>query len=61
MVADRAFGECRITAFDVLSYLVAGMTAEEVLDDFPYVTADDIHACLADAAERERQMLVVPA
>jgi len=51
----------RITVFDVLSYLAAGMTHEEILEDFPYLTAADIHACLAYAAERERQMLVVTA
>ncbi len=51
----------RITVYDVLSYLAAGMTPAEVLDDFPYLTADDIRACLAFAAERERRMLVVTA
>ncbi len=50
----------RITVYDVLSYLAAGMSEREILDDFPYLTADDIHACLAYAAERERRMLVVP-
>jgi uncharacterized protein (DUF433 family) len=35
------------------------MTVAEVLDDFPYLTAEDIQACLAFAAERERSMLVV--
>ena len=49
----------RITVYDVLSYLAAGMTVAEVLDDFPYLTSEDIHACLAYAAERERGMLVV--
>jgi uncharacterized protein (DUF433 family) len=49
----------RITVYDVLSYLAAGMSREEILDDFPYLTAEDIQACLAFAAERERQMLVV--
>ena len=48
----------RITVFDVLSYLAAGMTADEILADFPYLTAEDIQACLAFAAERERSMLV---
>ena len=48
----------RMTVFDVLSYLAAGMTAAEILDDFPYLTAEDIQACLAFAAERERSMLV---
>ena len=51
----------RITVYDVLSYLAAGMTAAEVLDDFPYLTAEDIQACLAFAAERERTMLVTVA
>jgi uncharacterized protein (DUF433 family) len=47
----------RITVYDVLSYLAAGMTPAEILDDFPYFTAADIQACLAFAAERERGML----
>ena len=41
----------RITGYDVLSYLAAGMTTQEVLDDFPYLTAADVQACLAYAAE----------
>ena len=48
----------RITVSDVLSYLAAGMSEAEILDDFPYLTGEDIRACLAFAAERERQMLV---
>jgi uncharacterized protein (DUF433 family) len=48
----------RITVYDVLSYLAAGMTEEELLSDFPYLTRDDIRACLTYAAEREHQMLV---
>jgi uncharacterized protein (DUF433 family) len=51
----------RITVYDVLSYLAAGMTGPEILDDFPYLTAEDIQACLAYAAERERTMLVAVA
>jgi uncharacterized protein (DUF433 family) len=51
----------RITVYDVLSYLAAGMTAPEILDDFPYLTPEDIQACLAYAAERERTMLVAVA
>jgi uncharacterized protein (DUF433 family) len=49
----------RITVADVLSYLAAGMTQEQVLDDFPYLTAEDIRACLAFAAERERTTILV--
>lgn len=51
----------RITVYDVLSYLAAGMTPQDVLADFPYLTEDDIRACLSYAAERERQMLVAQA
>ena len=45
----------RITVYDVLSYLAAGMTHEEVLADFPYLTEEDIRACLSYAADREGQ------
>lgn len=47
----------RITVYDVLSYLAAGMNHEEILDDFPYLTEEDILACLAYAADRERRTL----
>jgi uncharacterized protein (DUF433 family) len=40
----------RITVYDVLSYLAAGMTHEQILNDFPYLTEEDILACLAYAA-----------
>ncbi len=48
----------RITVYDVLSYLASGMTESEVLEDFPYLTSEDIRACLGYAADRERQMAV---
>ena len=48
----------RITVYDVLSYLAAGMTTDEILNDFPVLTKDDILACLSYAAERERQMVL---
>ncbi len=51
----------RITVYDVLSYLAAGMTVQEILDDFPYLTPEDIQACFAYAAERERSMTVAVA
>jgi uncharacterized protein (DUF433 family) len=44
---------------DVLSSLAAGMTVAEVLDDFRYLTPEDIQACFAFAADRKRSMLVV--
>ncbi|MBE9250217.1 DUF433 domain-containing protein [Dolichospermum sp. LEGE 00240] len=51
----------RITVYDVLSYLASGMTYEEILNDFPYLTQEDILACLSYAADREKQMLMVQA
>jgi uncharacterized protein (DUF433 family) len=47
----------RITVYDVLSYLAAGMSEQEIVTDFPYLTADDVRACLSFAAEREHQLL----
>lgn len=44
----------RITVYDVLGYLASGMTYEDILNDFPYLTREDILACLEYAAERER-------
>ena len=48
----------RITVYDVLSYLASGMTHDEILEDFPYLTKEDILACLSYAADRERQTSV---
>jgi uncharacterized protein (DUF433 family) len=48
----------RITVYDVLDYLASGMTTEEILDDFPYLTEDNLRACLQYAAERERHVRV---
>ena len=50
----------RITVFDVLEYLAAGMTPQEILDDFPYLTEEDILACLSYAADREKSLMIVP-
>jgi uncharacterized protein (DUF433 family) len=44
----------RITVYDVLGYLASEMTWDEIIEDFPYLTRDDIKACLEYAAERER-------
>ena len=44
----------RMTVQDVLEYLASGMSAEEVLADFPDLTAEDIRACLAFAANDEK-------
>ncbi len=47
----------RITVYDVLEYLASGMTEAELLTDFPDLTALDIRACLAFAADRERKLV----
>jgi len=46
----------RISVYDVLSYLAAGMSSAQILEDFPYLEPEDIQASLAYAAERERRM-----
>jgi uncharacterized protein (DUF433 family) len=51
----------RITVQDVLEYLAGGMTVEEILQDFSELTREDIKACLAFAADRERKLFVAPA
>jgi uncharacterized protein (DUF433 family) len=46
----------RITVADVLGWLAAGMSHGEILSDYPELTEDDIRACLAYAADRERRL-----
>lgn len=47
----------RIAVTDVLGWLAAGMTHEEILSDYPELTEEDIRACLAYAADRERRIV----
>jgi len=49
-----------ITVYDVLDYLASGMTEAEILRDFPDLTSEDIRACLAFAADRERKLASAP-
>lgn len=51
----------RITVGDVLGYLAAGMSEDDILSDFPQLAREDIRACLAFAAERERRLIGIPA
>jgi uncharacterized protein (DUF433 family) len=51
----------RMTVTDVLEYLAGGMSQEEILADFPDLTVEDIRACLAFAADRERRLATLPA
>ncbi len=52
--------DLRITVYDVLEYLASGMTEADILSDFPDLTKDDIRACLAFAADRERKLVSLP-
>jgi uncharacterized protein (DUF433 family) len=49
----------RITVYDVLEYLASGMSHPEILAEFPYLTEQDILACLAFAADRERKLEII--
>ena len=51
----------RMSVTDVLEYLAAGMTYEELLEDFPDLTKEDILACLAFAADREKRLMTIKA
>jgi uncharacterized protein (DUF433 family) len=51
----------RITVGDILEYLAGGMSEEQLVADFPQLSREDIRACLAYAAERERRTLGIPA
>jgi len=50
----------RITVGDVLEYLAGGMSIPELLEDFPYLTKEDIRACLAFAADSKPLSLGIP-
>lgn len=50
----------RITVYEVLEYLASDMTEAEILSDFPDLTAEDLKACIAFAADRERRLMEVP-
>ena len=50
----------RITVGDILEYLAGGMTIPELLEDFDELTEEDIRACLAYAADREKGTMIIP-
>jgi uncharacterized protein (DUF433 family) len=50
----------RITVYDILGYMAAGMSQTEILADFPDLSETDIRACLAYAADAERRLEIVP-
>ena len=61
--SEKRFGKpcvrnTRISVFDVLSWLAAGMSNQEIKNDFQELTEEDISACLSYAADRERKIRV---
>lgn len=50
----------RMTVTDVLEYLAGGMSPQEIVAEFPDLTLEDIRACLAFAADRERRLASLP-
>jgi len=50
----------RITVYEVLEYLASEMTEAEILEDFPDLTREDLNACIAYAADRERRFMTAP-
>lgn len=48
--------DTRITVYDVLGWLASGMTNEKIIENFPELTVEDIQACMAYAADRERKL-----
>ena len=50
----------RITVYDVLEYVASGMSEDEILRDFPDLVSEDIRACIAFAADRERKFTTIP-
>ena len=60
--SNKRFGkpcviDTRISVYDVLSWLSSGMDFNEIIDDFPELTKEDIRACLAYAADKEHRLL----
>lgn len=53
--------DTRITVYDILEYLASGMTEDQILQDFPELTSEDIQACYSFAADRERKLVKIPA
>lgn len=50
----------RIKVYEVLEYLASEMTEEEILEDFPDLTHEDLKACIAYAADRELRLMIAP-
>ena len=51
--------DTRVTVYDVLEMLAKGMSIKEIVDDFPDLTNKDIYSCLAYAADREQNQIII--
>ncbi|MGS2723016.1 DUF433 domain-containing protein [Porticoccus sp. GXU_MW_L64] len=51
----------RISVYDVLGWMAQGMTANEIIEDFPELNTEKIQACLSYAAEREHHLTSIHA
>ncbi|MCF7675615.1 MAG: DUF433 domain-containing protein [Akkermansiaceae bacterium] len=51
----------RITVYDILGWLAAGMSNAEIIADFPELTTEDIQAALAFAADRDHHLVAASA
>jgi uncharacterized protein (DUF433 family) len=51
--------DTRITVYDILEMLANRMSIEKIVDDFPELTEQDIYSCLAFAADREHNQLII--
>ncbi|MDP2207665.1 MAG: DUF433 domain-containing protein [Bacteroidota bacterium] len=61
---EKRFGkpcirDTRIAVYDILGWLASGMTFDEIIQDFPELSVEDIKACLAYAADREHKLKIV--
>ena len=53
--------DLRITVYDILGNLASGMTIDQIVEEFPDITRDDILACLAYVADREKHAVTISA
>jgi uncharacterized protein (DUF433 family) len=51
----------RISVYDVLGWLASGLSSQEIVEDYPELTIENVQACLAYAAEREHRLVTVAA
>lgn len=47
----------RITVYDILGWLAAGMDSREIVAEFPELTPEDVQAALAFAADRDHHLV----